>query len=125
MSESLIMLEDEQSDEIEINVPVMTTAEQKLEIYQSPSIQTQNSFKFEDRIKQVTLNNRDDNENISVLTDKLSNYDRCAMMKEVNDIIDELQFMLKPKVELVESEEKESPYDSIDKIIFRDCAKNL
>ena len=119
------MLEDEQSDEIDLNVPVMTTADQKIEIHQSPSIQTQISIKNEDRIKQVTTNNREDNEDISIWTDKLSNYDRCAMMKEVNDIIDELQFMLKPKVELAELEEKETPYDSIDKIIFRDWARNL
>ena len=46
-------------------------------------------------------------------------------MKEVNSIIDELQTMLKPKVFEIESEEKETPYEPIDNIIFGDWVKDL
>lgn len=119
------MLEEEQSDEIELNVPVMTTAEQKIELHQSPTLHAQNSSCNEDRIRQINCKKFDVNGDLSFDSDKFSNYDRCAMMKEVNDIIEELQFMLKPKIQLAESEDMESDYESIDKIILRDWAKNL
>lgn len=41
-------------------------------------------------------------------------------MKEVNDIIDELHVMLKPRIMRIESEEKEQDYESIDDIIMKE-----
>jgi hypothetical protein len=56
---------------------------------------------------------------------KLINYDRIGMMKEVNDIIDELQSVLKTKVTKIQLHEKQASSISIPKISLRDCVKDL
>jgi hypothetical protein len=56
---------------------------------------------------------------------KLINYDRIGMMKEVNDIIDELQTVLKTKVTKIQIHEKQVSSINIPKISLRDCVKDL
>jgi hypothetical protein len=56
---------------------------------------------------------------------KLINYDRIGMMKEVNDIIDELQSVLKTKVTKIQLHEKQEPSINVPKISLRDCVKDL
>lgn len=52
-------------------------------------------------------------------------YDRNGMMKEVNDIIGELQTMLKPKIIKIQSHGKQNSSDLIPILSLKDCVKDL
>lgn len=47
------------------------------------------------------------------------------MMKEVNDIIGELQTMLKPKIVRIQSHSKQGSSNNIPKLSLKDCVKDL
>ena len=102
LNESFKDLDSIQSDEIEKEVPVQTETDKKIIGLDAENLSWLNSDLKENRIKifpesslmstiQPSLQNQPE------VKEPKPNLQRENMMKEVNDMIDELQIMLKPK----------------------------
>lgn len=92
----------------------------------SPYGTNESSVAKENRFVPYQENDYQDIYQAPTLTQNRSrHYDRNGMLKEVNDIINELQVMLKPKIVKIESEDKGVPLTKVSRQMLRECAKDL
>lgn len=116
--DDLSELENLQTDEIENVIPIKALPEPKVVKEEAHKVdEAPDSWRNESRcinpkfLTKVQVK-KPTKQNVKKLAvTKTKEYDRNSMMKEVNDIINELQVMLKPKMYKFESEEKDNILD--------------
>lgn len=93
----------------------------KLDDVNSPHGTNASSVAKENRFIPYQENEYQDIYKAPTLTQSRSRqYDRNGMLKEVNDIINELQVMLKPKILKIESEDKGVPLTKVTRQMLRE-----
>ena len=103
----LSQLDQVQSEEIEKIIPIKAQIDAKI-IREDTQMSSEkfDSARVEDRVFNTQNANIQNNHKKRVAVNDPPEYDRDTMMKEVNDIIGELQDMLKSKIVKIESEQK-------------------
>lgn len=104
MEESLLDLENMESDKEEQIAPIKTQTQKKIVPFDTPKVEAvASSVSKENRI--IAADKLPQNSQIQPAK-QIIKYDRGDMMREVNDMISELQGMLQPRMAKIETEEK-------------------